>query len=408
VAGALFIKLRGLLSTYPARYAEPPAGFPGTTVVERGARKVIGRDRSAGIVVPELTVSRFHAAIDGSDGETFVLADEASTSGTWLNAHRVVHPTVLVAGDEIRVGQVLFLVHEAPPPPEGRSLASWAADLDARERDRRWAAAEALASFGDRARGAVAALLRALDDEHPAVRRYAAKALGLIGHDLAIAPLVAHLGDRDDRALEEIARALGRFEERAAPAIDGLVRLLHRPGVARFAASTLARIGPPAFEALHAALRADNTTTLVGACDALGHLGDAGAPAVQRLVGLAGHPQARVRRHAIRALGRIGAPAAVAVPMLLELLDDDRHDATLRRRAAQALGHTARGSHRESRAVAALTRALDDRDLAGGAAEGLAALGPAARVSVSKLERLAKGGDGLLAAAARHALLEIG
>jgi HEAT repeat protein len=404
---AVFLKFRGLLSTYPARYFEPPTGFPQTTVVEPGARKVIGRDRTAAIVIPDATVSRFHAAIDGAV-TPFTVADEASSSGTWLNARRVRQPTPLAPGDEIRVGQVLLLVHEMAPPPEGRALAAWAADLSARERDRRWAAAEALSGFGVEARGAAATLLRALDDDHAPVRRYAAKALGLIGHELAIAPLTKRLDDPDERTREEVARALGRFEGRAAPAIDALARLLARPRDARSAATALARIGPGAVDALHEALRSTETATLVAASDALGRLGEAAGPAVQRLVGLGRHREGTVRRHAIRALGRIGASASVAAPMLLELLQDDGEGPVLRQRAAEALGAVAGATRRQAQAVAALTRALDDPQLARGAAQGLAALGPAARVASRKLERLSAAPDAELAAAARQALAALG
>jgi pSer/pThr/pTyr-binding forkhead associated (FHA) protein len=78
---------------------------------------VIGRGRSADLVIAEPTISRAHAAI-GFDGEHFFIEDLGSTNGTSVNGKRagqVVRSkraprSELNTGDEIRMGKLLLKV----------------------------------------------------------------------------------------------------------------------------------------------------------------------------------------------------------------------------------------------------------------------------------------------------------
>ena len=71
---------------------------------------VIGRGRSADVVIAEASISRAHAAI-GYDGEGFFMQDLGSTNGTRVNGTRETRARV-AGGDELQLGRLrlrLFL-----------------------------------------------------------------------------------------------------------------------------------------------------------------------------------------------------------------------------------------------------------------------------------------------------------
>ncbi len=402
MAPALYLKFRGLSGTYPRRYEQAPSGFSSVAPVSLGRRVILGRDADATIVFRTPDVSRHHAEIDGTSG-AFVLRDLGSTAGTRLNGRLIALGTPLSPGDEIGLGQVLLLVHEEAPPPEGRSLEAWARDLRSASRDRRWAAAEALASYGAEARGGLASLVGALHDEHAPVRRYAARALGVIGHELAIPVLARQLAEPDPLVAIEVVRALGRFEGRAVEASGALAALLGHPRLGHAASRSLARIGAGAVPALRAALERQPPSALRLAVQALADIGEAATPALGELVELAHHEDPDVRRDVLRALAKMGEGAAGAVTTLFHVIERD-DDERVRAWATSALGAAARHSPWEAKAVAELTRALDDPDLRFSAIVALGRLGPAARVAKRALRRIAEGPRELYAKAALEAL----
>jgi len=69
---------------------------------------VIGRGRTADVMISDPTISRAHAAI-GFDGEEFFVEDLGSTNGTAVNGKREQRMK-LETGDEIRVGKLLLRV----------------------------------------------------------------------------------------------------------------------------------------------------------------------------------------------------------------------------------------------------------------------------------------------------------
>lgn len=69
---------------------------------------VIGRGRSADLLITEPTISRAHAAI-GFDGEAFFVEDLGSTNGTSVNGKREPR-AALNSGDEIQLGKLLLKV----------------------------------------------------------------------------------------------------------------------------------------------------------------------------------------------------------------------------------------------------------------------------------------------------------
>ena len=96
----------------------PPAGafvrvmggfYDGLEVPVDREWMVIGRGRSADLVISEPTISRSHAAV-GYDGEGFFVQDLGSTNGTRVNGNR--EPQMrLSSGDELQLGKLRLQLH---------------------------------------------------------------------------------------------------------------------------------------------------------------------------------------------------------------------------------------------------------------------------------------------------------
>ena len=83
---------------------------------------VIGRDPDADVCLDHSTVSRRHARLVVTRGSA-VLEDFASKNGTFRGRDRVVSPTGLADGDEIRVGDVTVTFHLHIPAESTVTLA---------------------------------------------------------------------------------------------------------------------------------------------------------------------------------------------------------------------------------------------------------------------------------------------
>jgi pSer/pThr/pTyr-binding forkhead associated (FHA) protein len=68
----------------------------------------IGRSTESSIFLDDVTVSRSHAQIKREDSGVFVLVDNASLNGTYLN-NVSVEKNVLKNGDEIQIGKFHFV-----------------------------------------------------------------------------------------------------------------------------------------------------------------------------------------------------------------------------------------------------------------------------------------------------------
>lgn len=73
----------------------------------------IGRDNNCDFVLQDETVSSRHARLTYRYLQWW-LEDIQSTNGTFLNDERVETPTIVISGDEIRVGQVILLLEIQP------------------------------------------------------------------------------------------------------------------------------------------------------------------------------------------------------------------------------------------------------------------------------------------------------
>ena len=143
----------------------------------------------------------------------------------------------------------------APKSVAGRSLSEWSADLAAKSRTRRLRAALTLPSFGG---DAVKPLVRALQHDDPAVVYWAASGLGDLAHKSSATKRVrkrlqALLGHKTIGVRLSGAYALSRLGETGS-GVAVLAKGLTHPqrGVACAAADFLARVGPPAADAVPA------------------------------------------------------------------------------------------------------------------------------------------------------------
>jgi len=71
----------------------------------------IGRARNSDVVIPDASISRFHAFVREGDGSVWKLLDAGSTNGTTVNGANVPQQNVgeaveLKTGDNVRFGQV--------------------------------------------------------------------------------------------------------------------------------------------------------------------------------------------------------------------------------------------------------------------------------------------------------------
>jgi hypothetical protein len=113
----------------------------------------------------------------------------------------------------------------------------------------RWKSAELLGAIGPPARPhAELALVDALDDEDPHVRKVVAQAIESVGVEdpRCVPPLIEMLGNEDTRVRREAARALGSMGPQARQAIPQIETLLQDPAemVREAAATALRSIDP--------------------------------------------------------------------------------------------------------------------------------------------------------------------
>ena len=231
---------------------------------------------------------------------------------------------------------------------------------------------------------AIAALVHTMAEDQPDLRMLATAALGDIGPAAAeaIPALITALQDEYHMVRRDALLALGQMEEAANSLIPHFVEGLSdpHPRVRGIAASMLGRLGPPetAIPILISMLSKD--------------------VAIEP-----SFPQ--VRNSAIFALGMSGPAAKAALPLLLQLLQDE--DASIQTSAAFAVGRI----RTPDEAIPALIKLLSKRGPdapATGAAFALIQVGPKARDAVPGLIELLRDDVHYTRKVAAQALGEIG
>ena len=184
-------------------------------------------------------------------------------------------------------------------------------------------------------------LIKALDDEHCNVNRQAAVELGALGPDAApAAPALGKILDGDCfRAAEKAAWALGKIGPAAKDALPALMKaaesdkLLVRSEAAP-AAVKVAALGEAEAEVFLESLLIDETALDGSVVDALATIGEPALPVLRK--GLKSK-SLKIRKYSAFSLGRMGEPAAEALPDLIDMLAEDK-DAAARQAAAWAMG----------------------------------------------------------------------
>jgi len=212
---------------------------------------------------------------------------------------------------------------------------------------------KAIAAMGEHA---VAPLLQTLKSNTPIARETVTLALGIIGHSMAVEPLIKILKYEDDVFYKDVASlSLSLLGE---PAVEPLLQLIKEKPAPftpwNYAVKALGRIGDkravePLLEHVSECLMSvgdtEKNSAIRVATDALGWIGDErGIKTLIRVLeerrGEAGH-----------ALGRIGGPA---LESLLQFSTND--DSNIRMKAVEGLGYI-----KEDKAIEALIQALDDK-----------------------------------------------
>jgi DNA-binding winged helix-turn-helix (wHTH) protein len=94
--------------------ARPRLLYQGREITLRNGENVLGRADEVVGCIDSPTVSRRHARILVRDGEA-TLEDLGSRNGTYLRGERVRSPSILVDGDEIRLGRVPIMFRARRP-----------------------------------------------------------------------------------------------------------------------------------------------------------------------------------------------------------------------------------------------------------------------------------------------------
>lgn len=218
--------------------------------------------------------------------------------------------------------------------------------------------ARALVDIGE---PAVEPLIIALQEGIPSVRASAAWALGEIGDDRAVEPLVAAMNDRDFHVKGRSATALDSLNwapQNQAYRISYLLATIKRrsksPGVVKSPIhgnwSDLVKIGQPAIEPIIAILKQEDSRVRKGAAWALGEIGD--ARAVEPLIDLLKDHNSDVRGYAAYALGNIDDNRSVE-SLFVALKDKE---SLVRGNASYALGEIG-----DARAIEPLIPLLNDK-----------------------------------------------
>ena len=311
--------------------------------------------------------------------------------------------------------------------------------LKSKNGDQRARAVGALESLKPPPKGVVPALVDAMKDPHPVVRRIACDALGRYHGsegETALQALLAAMGDRDFWVRINAGRSLASRGEAAAEAIPPIIRLLRTEdrNLRSQAAEILGKFGPSARvasaallvalddekdhvrksvekalnavspiesktadEALEALRQGDISRRLAAVCDLVrpGSTARQEIPPkalVEALRMALGDPAPDVRATAAAALGRLGRQAEEAAPALLAAMKEETPE--VRILSATSLGRVAPGDEKAIETLGLALTGDPDVDVRNAAASGLGAMGPQAAAAAPVMIRALNDRDG--------------
>ena len=234
-------------------------------------------------------------------------------------------------------------------------------DLESGDKAKRREAARSLSLLGDKAKAAVPALIKGLDDDEEQVFFWAATALAKIGPDAqaataelinrlqrskrrykdqihvrivhaltqigppAIPELTEALSSDDDFVRYGSAVVLGNLGSDSQVAASQLFVLLadEADNVRTAASSALGKIGPQAYTQIIQGLSSEKTIVRGAAANAVIWLPANSSPAIKLAALLTEEPSAKVKAMGLKSLSQIGFPADQLLPLLQSALDSD-------------------------------------------------------------------------------------
>lgn len=288
------------------------------------------------------------------------------------------------------------------------------------------AAVDALGQIGAAAKDAIPELAKALGDDKATVRELAAIALGQIGGEIlkgvnpedrhstateagligqrsAAVGLLARLKDSDDAVREAAAHTLLKFSPLNKTAVNSLANALkdsHR-GVRELIAECLCEMGPDAKAAIPALIDAlaieKDRHVRASIVEALGLIGEGTKEVVAALVKAKTDEAPVVRCAVAQSLGQLAAQPEIALPALIELMDNkdqEKGHPHIRHNAIEAIGSFGPQASvaTANKAVPALVRTLNTAPPGHrfSAAVALGQFGPLAKVAIPDLEKASK------------------
>jgi hypothetical protein len=88
----------------PALVVRSGGGRAGEHFIPQSDRTTIGRSPDCDIFLDDVTVSRKHAVLLEQNG-AYVIEDQGSLNGTFVNRKRIEAPARLESGDELQIGK---------------------------------------------------------------------------------------------------------------------------------------------------------------------------------------------------------------------------------------------------------------------------------------------------------------
>ncbi len=219
-----------------------------------------------------------------------------------------------------------------------------------------------------------------LHSSDAATRVEAAEILGKMGPDAkgAVAPLIAALEDDDDRVAGAVATALGEIGPPAKEAIPALIRLFGKGDSQWWSAyaTAVGRIGADAVRPLLEVIRDDNSDRVYWAMYAFHEMGPEGRDAVPELLRLVQEGPFRQRRMAAQTLRSVGVRGTVEATVLVEVCKSRNADP--RDRVVEAIFEAL--VEMGADAVPAVIEAFDDdsQDVVALMSQVLVSIGPSA------------------------------